>query len=632
MQVGCNYWASHAGVKMWADWREDVVRKDFALMAAAGMQVVRVFPRWTEFQPLALLRGGGGRPVELRLHGEPLPATFTGQAGVDEEQLAHFRTLAEIAAEHGMGLIVGLVTGWMSGELYMPPAFAGLNPITDPLAIKWQVRMVRCMVRSWRDLPAIRIWELGNECNCMGPVSNAEQAWNWTNAITAAIRAEDSSRPVASGMHGLMPAADAEFAAGASWAIETQGELCDLLTSHPYPHSPSKLPARVDAHTSIRAVFQAAVETCFYRDFGRRPAFVEEIGTFAPSYCNEKTKAAFIRNAMLNAWAHGSDYFVWWCAFDQSQLKHPPYDWSCWERELGLYTPDFQLKPVGEEIRAFRDFVSALPVSPLPPCRQDAVCIISRDMNFNRFMENGWSAFMLAKQAGFDLRFQYVDEPLIDSDLYVVPGICGANWSRNHEMQALLERVRAGATLYLSMDDGALSPFEEVFGASVDYREARRGSAQFSRGAVQYAIDAPFRLALLCDDAEILATEADGNPVYIRHAYGRGEVYLLTLPLERYLAGRAGAFHRPGEAPWFELYQTFAGRVLAQRAVQSNHPLVTLTEHPDGDQHLWVVAVNNHTEEVAPALSIAPGWTLAGAMPERIAAHSAILLELKANR
>jgi hypothetical protein len=253
-------------------------------------------------------------------------------------------------------------------------------------------------------------------------------------------------------------------------------------------------------------------------------------------------------------------------------------------------------------------------------------------MNFNRFMENGWSAFMLAKQAGFDMRFQYVDEPLVDSALYVVPGICGANWSRNHEMQALLERVRAGATLYLSMDDGALSPFEEVFGASVDYREARRGPAQFTRGGVQYAIDAPFRLALLCDDAEILATEADGNPVYIRHAFGRGEVYLLTLPLERYLAGRAGAFHRPGEAPWFELYRAFAGRVLAQRAVRSSHPLVTLTEHPDGDQHLWVVAVNNHTEEVSPPLSIAPGWTLAGAMPERIAAHSAILLELNATR
>ncbi|MGI5924375.1 MAG: cellulase family glycosylhydrolase [Lentisphaeria bacterium] len=631
MQVGCNYWASHAGVKMWADWREDVVRKDFALMAAAGMQIVRVFPRWTDFQPLELLRGHNGRPVELRLHGEVLPATPCGQAGVDEQQLAHFRTLAEIAAEHDMGLIVGLVTGWMSGELYTPPAFAGLNPITDPLSIKWQVRMVRCMVREWRDLPAIRIWELGNESNCMGQVSNAEQAWNWTNAITAAIRAEDSTRPVASGMHGLMPAADAEFS-GTNWAIETQGELCDLLTSHPYPHSPSKLPARVDAHTSIRSVFQAAVETCFYSDFGQRPAFVEEIGTFAPSYCNEKTKAAFIRNAMFNAWAHGSDYFVWWCAFEQSQLKHPPYDWSCWERELGLYTADFQLKPVGEEIRAFRSFVSALPVSPLPPRRQDAVCIISRSMDFNCFMENGWSAFMLAKQAGFDLRFQYVDRPLIDSELYVVPGIRGASWSRNHEMQALLERVRAGATLYLSVDDGALSPFDEVFGAGVDYREARREPARFTYGGAQYAIDSPFRMALLCDDAEILATEADGNPVYIRHAYGRGEVYLLTLPVERYLAGRPGAFHRPNEAPWFELYKAFAGRVLAQRAVKSSHRLVTLTEHPDGDKRLWVVAVNNHTEALPTPLSIAPGWSLVGAMPERIAAHSAILLELEATR
>ena len=33
MKVGCNYWASHAGVRMWSQWNETVVRQDFERMA-----------------------------------------------------------------------------------------------------------------------------------------------------------------------------------------------------------------------------------------------------------------------------------------------------------------------------------------------------------------------------------------------------------------------------------------------------------------------------------------------------------------------------------------------------------------------------------------------------------------------
>lgn len=253
MKVGCNYWASHAGVRMWSQWNETVVRQDFERMAEAGIQSVRVFPLWPDFQPLELAAGCQNRPRLLQFRGGPLPDTPCGRDGVDEQMVQRFRTLATIAAEHRLELIVGLVTGWMSGQLFLPQAFAGLDPLRSPLSIKWQIRLVRCLVRELRDLPAIAVWEPGNESNCMGEIATPQEAWNWTNAITAAIRAEDATRPVASGMHGLMPGADTEFGSELPWTIETQGELCDLLTPHPYPHSMSKLPARVDPHTSIRA-------------------------------------------------------------------------------------------------------------------------------------------------------------------------------------------------------------------------------------------------------------------------------------------------------------------------------------------------------------------------------------------
>ena len=50
--VGCNYWASHAGVRMWRDWNPAQVERDFDLMVSHGIEVVRVFPLWPDFQPL----------------------------------------------------------------------------------------------------------------------------------------------------------------------------------------------------------------------------------------------------------------------------------------------------------------------------------------------------------------------------------------------------------------------------------------------------------------------------------------------------------------------------------------------------------------------------------------------------
>jgi hypothetical protein len=71
--VGCNYWASHAGTATWFGWRPEIVREDLARLAAAGLQVLRVFPLWSDFQPLHLLRTYASNPVEFR-HGEaPLP-------------------------------------------------------------------------------------------------------------------------------------------------------------------------------------------------------------------------------------------------------------------------------------------------------------------------------------------------------------------------------------------------------------------------------------------------------------------------------------------------------------------------------------------------------------------------------
>ena len=71
--LGVNYWASHAGVDMWRDWREDMVERDLEILSRYGVNTLRVFPNWKEFQCAEPMLGGDGKVREYRLAGDRLP-------------------------------------------------------------------------------------------------------------------------------------------------------------------------------------------------------------------------------------------------------------------------------------------------------------------------------------------------------------------------------------------------------------------------------------------------------------------------------------------------------------------------------------------------------------------------------
>ena len=58
--TGCNYWASNAGMYMWRRWDPKAVEKDIAELSRNGVNIMRVFPLWPDFQPLTRMLGGGG--------------------------------------------------------------------------------------------------------------------------------------------------------------------------------------------------------------------------------------------------------------------------------------------------------------------------------------------------------------------------------------------------------------------------------------------------------------------------------------------------------------------------------------------------------------------------------------------
>ena len=614
--VGCNYWASHAGTAMWSDWRPDVVAADFRQLADAGLEVIRVFPLWPDFQPIRPIRRHDGLPAEVR-HGEdPLPDTDEGRAGVSAEAMERFRQLADIAVDHRLRLVVGLLTGWMSGRLFVPPALEGRNVLTDPFARIWEVRFVRHFVRRFGSHPAILAWDLGNECNCTARASR-EEAWAWTSAIAGAIRLEDRTRPVISGMHSLN-------AAGGPWTIQDQAELTDMLTTHPYPlFTPH---CDHDPIATIRSLLHGAAESRFYADIGRKPCLIEETGTLGPLVCNEEAAARFLRCSLFSSWAHDCHGLFWWCAYDFGHLEHAPYDWDSYERELGLLRADRTPKPVLAEMTGFGRFLGTLPWAKLPPRSTQAVCILTHG-------QDNWGAafasFILAKQAGFDVEFQHCDQPLRDAPLYLLPSICGAQVLARRHYLALLERVRAGATLHVSLGDAMLSPFTEQFGLEVLGRRRRDQPARLRIDALprlpELAAAAPFHLQLVPTHAAVLGREPDGSPAFTCATLGKGRILLLTAPIETYLVGRPGAFHGPGSQPFWRIYEYVSREARSDRAVSKREPNLGVTEHTLGADKRAVVAINYSPEPVEGVLQLAAGWKPAEVLyPAQAALGSAI--------
>ena len=583
--TGCNYWASNAGMYMWRRWNPQAVEKDIAELSRNGVNIMRVFPLWPDFQPLTRLLGGGGSDRGVCQNDRPLQ----NEAGVDEEMMRRFRFMCDVAAKHDVKLVVGLITGWMSGRMFVPPAFEAKNVLTDPEVMMWQVRFVRHFVREMKDHPAIVGWDLGNECNCMAWKDVDQYAsWMWMNTVSSAIRAEDATRPVVSGMHSCSNVASEK------WNLYLQGELMDELTTHPYPLF-TPLCAR-DPFNAMRSETHPTAESLLYWGVSGKHCFVEEAGDLGRCTASPERSAANMRCAMYTAWANGLGAYVWWCGFDQQHLDFPPYTWNAVERELGLFTKDYEPKPVLREMGAFRRFLRELPpeIAKLPPRQVDAVVLVSD-------RENAWpsafGAYLLARQAGFDVAFASAERfPFPAAKLYVLPSGSGCDPYSYEGWCAALACAERGATLFVSKGAGTrYSGFAAATGNEID------AFCQQNAGETFELRDFPGRKIHSWDSTRtdvtpkgsvVLAATAAGRTMVTSYAYGKGKVVYCNFPIESDSAARSDCFCGKNVNPRYLVYRTAMKAAGIVRKVVKETPGVGLTEHRLADGRTAVVAVN----------------------------------------
>jgi len=100
--LGVNYQPRRSALYWWQDFDAGEVREDFALIRTLGLTKVRVFLLWDDFQPTA--------------------------ERVSPRRLAALRTVADSAAEQGLGLDVTFFIGHASGPNWPPRRLDPIDP------------------------------------------------------------------------------------------------------------------------------------------------------------------------------------------------------------------------------------------------------------------------------------------------------------------------------------------------------------------------------------------------------------------------------------------------------------------------------------------------------------------------
>ncbi len=368
--LGVNYWPRRKAVFWWSDFDAGEVREEFALIRDLGLNVVRMFLLWDDFQPA--------------------PDT------VDAAALDHLTTVADIAADLGLGLEPTFFVGHMSGPNWAPRWLLGgplphhpwikevvsvgklveggyRNMFHDPIALSAERLLLRRVVSALKDHPGIWMWSLGNEPDLFAWPQDAAAGRAWVRQMTTLIHEIDSNHPVSIGLHG------ADLEADTGLRVDQCFAETDRAVMHAYSiySDVARQPLDPD-FPAYNVALTAAL--C------GKPVLLEEFGSCTappgqPSYvlkwrgkaghrqqflAAEEDLAEFLRQALPKLVQVGGLGAFIWCFADYAEhlWNQPPCADAVHERFFGLVRPDGSLKP---HAYVLKEFAAARPqVQPIP--------------------------------------------------------------------------------------------------------------------------------------------------------------------------------------------------------------------------------------------------------------------------
>ena len=379
--LGINYWPRRSAMAMWERFDAGEVREDFARIAALGLDTVRFFLRWSDFQP--------------------------SPDAMDAAMLERLAIVVDLAAAAGLRTMPTLFSGHMSGVNWLPSwtldratPHGRFRTITErgespygigdfyagPL-LDAQVLFARAAGAALREHPAIVAWDLGNEFSNLREPASPQAAAEWSRRLCAALH-ETSGLPVTAGTHGEDLTRDREL---------RLASLCApfaFATMHGYPvyswFSRSRLdPEVVPFLATLTAAFSH--HPVLFTEFGNptcppgklspydrvplpdeppAPTISPEDPVLASYACIDEAEMAAYATAVLDRLhADGRLGAYWWCWSDYADALHaePPFDVAVHERSFGITRSDGSEKPVAAALSAFAREQRTVVRPPEPP-------------------------------------------------------------------------------------------------------------------------------------------------------------------------------------------------------------------------------------------------------------------------
>jgi endo-1,4-beta-mannosidase len=357
--LGVNYWPRRKAMNWWKQFEPTEVQEEFAVIAELGLQVVRIFLLWEDFQPTP--------------------------ERVSTKALEDLETVADIAVSCGLRLDVTFFTGHMSGpnwcpewllspgakpeKLFMDVVSGGQvvnqgyrNPYTDPQALEAERLLLRTVVERLKHHAGVAIWNLGNEPDLFACPPTAQIGREWVATMTDLIRSIDPVRPVTTGLHVASLVQDNGL------QVQDVFEKADLATMHGYPmystwardkldpwfvpftcaltHALSGKPTLAEEFGACTAAPGKPSETWTFTRFGQQKT---------QFMAGEQAFADHLELVLHNLVEVGSLGAMLWCFSDYvpELWNQPPCDQSIHERFFGLVRPDGSLKPHAKVMQRF---------------------------------------------------------------------------------------------------------------------------------------------------------------------------------------------------------------------------------------------------------------------------------------
>jgi hypothetical protein len=390
VRFGVNYVPTRTWWYLWSDWDADEVRRDLHDVAALGMDHVRIQLLWPEFQSNA--------------------------AAVSAQNLSRLVQLLDIAHGDGLQVEVTVLDGQLSGFLFVPAYLIDnadghvRNFITDAALIHGQLALFDALARAAGTHPAFLGFDIANEIYWFTQPLHVDftpaQGDAWMGQLLAHC---GHAAPRGFHVNGVDKwPYEADRAQGFTRNALARAGSASVV--HPWagfgPIYPKYGPLSVEATHYAEFLLQYMQA---FSAGGSRTLWIEEDG------CSK----VWMHEDLIPHWAQASirnaascDHLfgiTWWCSHDVNQKLR---GFNRLEYDLGLYTNDRRLKPLG---RAIRDLIAEFDRKPPAVMRRSAALVIRDNAGSDGILERYANAIRAGTHPQIVLASRSTDRAYLDA-------------------------------------------------------------------------------------------------------------------------------------------------------------------------------------------------------------------------